>query len=619
MKTADLYVRVSSDEQALGYSLRSQEELLRKYCSINNVSIRNVMVEDHSAKSFNRPEWKKYLVELRRHKGKVDLVLFLKWDRFSRNTGDAYQMISTLRKLGVEPQAIEQPLDLSIPENKMMLAFYLAAPEVENDRRALNVIHGMRRARKEGRYMGLAPVGYTNKTDESARKYIAIKEPQAGIVKWAFEEVAKSVFNTEQIYKLAKERGFKGTKSLFWFVLRNPVYCGKIFLPKYKDEEARFIKASHEPLITEALYYEVQDVLDGRKRGHYKPKIASDGTLPLRGFLICPDCGKLLTGSVSKGNTKYYSYYHCFGGCRCRFRADMVNELFRNDLKKYIPRPEMAEIYQILLEEAWRQQTGQLENNNKQLLKQIKELEGKLAYARDLLSSKKIDPDDFKAMKTEYSCQLEKLEAKLNTVDNEEADIKKLLAAGIDNLLSLEHIYNSDDTEKKRRMISSMYPENLTFDGSQLRTNRVNEAADLIYLIDSKLGGNKKGQNGSNSILSCKVGVAGFEPTTSCSQSRRDTGLRYTPNWYLLFPFSKGCKGTILKLHILFCKSLIQRRGRDSNPRYRCQYDSLANCSFRPLRHLSFSIIFQKTLLFFGIANIVTSSIDPKKIYTFCK
>ena len=27
------------------------------------------------------------------------------------------------------------------------------------------------------------------------------------------------------------------------------------------------------------------------------------------------------------------------------------------------------------------------------------------------------------------------------------------------------------------------------------------------------------------------VGVAGFEPTTSCSQSRRDTGLRYTPRF----------------------------------------------------------------------------------------
>lgn len=27
------------------------------------------------------------------------------------------------------------------------------------------------------------------------------------------------------------------------------------------------------------------------------------------------------------------------------------------------------------------------------------------------------------------------------------------------------------------------------------------------------------------------VGVEGFEPPTSCSQSRRATGLRYTPRW----------------------------------------------------------------------------------------
>src|ERR1700737_312769 len=98
-------------------------------------------------------------------------------------------MINVLRKLGVEPQAIEQPLDLSIPENKMMLAFYLAAPEVENDRRALNVFFGMRRAKKEGRYMGLAPLGYMNKTDEKGRKFLPPKEPKATILRWAFGEL----------------------------------------------------------------------------------------------------------------------------------------------------------------------------------------------------------------------------------------------------------------------------------------------------------------------------------------------------------------------------------------------------------------------------------------------
>src|SRR3954462_15504268 len=39
---------------------------------------------------------------------------------------------------------------------------------------------------------------------------------------------------------------------------------------------------------------------------------------------------------------------------------------------------------------------------------------------------------------------------------------------------------------------------------------------------------NKKCRS-KNGIGGFLVGVAGFEPTTFCSQSRRDTGLRYTP------------------------------------------------------------------------------------------
>src|SRR5688572_29561069 len=97
-KIADLYVRVSTDEQAdKGYSQRNQEEMLRKFCGLNNIQIRDVIYEDYSAKTFNRPPWKKILLNLRRYKNKTDLVLFTKWDRFSRNAGDAYQMINLLR------------------------------------------------------------------------------------------------------------------------------------------------------------------------------------------------------------------------------------------------------------------------------------------------------------------------------------------------------------------------------------------------------------------------------------------------------------------------------------------------------------------------------------------
>lgn len=95
---ADLYIRVSTDEQAeRRYSQRDQEERLRRYCINSNISVNKVIDEDHSAKSFERPEWKKYLVEIKKsHKSNV--VLFTKWDRFSRNISDAYQMISLLQK-----------------------------------------------------------------------------------------------------------------------------------------------------------------------------------------------------------------------------------------------------------------------------------------------------------------------------------------------------------------------------------------------------------------------------------------------------------------------------------------------------------------------------------------
>src|SRR5690606_2549639 len=121
MTVADLYIRVSTDEQAeKGYSQRSQEEILRRYCQIKGITVRKVMIEDYTARTFRRPVWTQYLIDLKKKKEKLDYVLFVKWDRFSRITADAYQMISMLQKLGVEPQAIEQPLDLSIPENKIM-------------------------------------------------------------------------------------------------------------------------------------------------------------------------------------------------------------------------------------------------------------------------------------------------------------------------------------------------------------------------------------------------------------------------------------------------------------------------------------------------------------------
>jgi len=496
MKTADLYVRVSTDEQAdKGYSIRSQEEVLRKYCGIQNIAVRKVIHEDYSAKTFNRPAWNDMLNRLKKEKGRsVDLLLFVKWDRFSRNAGDAYQMINILRKIGVEPQAVEQPLDLSIPENKMMLAFYLAAPEVENDRRALNTFYGMRRARKEGRYLTTGPYGYMNKVTDGGKKAIVPVEPKASIIRWAFGQVAKGLFTIDDIRREVNAKGINCSKNNFYTMLRNPVYCGKIVVPAYRDEPMQLVKGQHDPIISEALFYDVQDILNGNKRIQLT-KISTVDNLPLRGFLICPNCGKQLTGSASKGRHSYYYYYHCNSTCGVRFKAETANESFINELKRYVPKTGISELYKTVVKDIFYQQTDFQSDGKRDLLNQIQIENDSLSKARRLLLDDSIDSNDYKNIKAECENKLLSLEAKLTGFGKTTFDLEACLNKALTNLSRLQMTYIEGNTEEKRIIIGSIYPEKLCFDGLAYRTAQVNEVANLIYLINRRLEAKKIGQN----------------------------------------------------------------------------------------------------------------------------
>jgi len=152
-------------------------------------------------------------------------LLFIKWDRFSRNATESYEMLKMLKLVEVEAQAIEQPLDLNIPENKLMLALYLASPEVENDRRALNVSVGMRRAAKEGRWVVKAPLGYSNKRDENNRPVI-VHSKYADCIRQAFEAIETGEYSQESFVKNCVMK----TKVLYAARITSQDYCETLFI-----------------------------------------------------------------------------------------------------------------------------------------------------------------------------------------------------------------------------------------------------------------------------------------------------------------------------------------------------------------------------------------------------
>ncbi|WP_206531927.1 recombinase family protein [Sphingobacterium sp. DR205] len=232
MKTAYLYVRVSTDEQKRrGYSLPEQGDRLLKYCEYNNIQVKGIFREDFSAKNFNRPEWKKLFTTIK-YKPKDDKnILFIKWDRFSRNIEYAYEMIGMLRRYKTTAMAIDQPIDFSVPESMVVLAVYLSVPEAENNRRALNTAKGIRRAKQMGRYPSKAPLGFVNLTAVDGRKIIALKEPEAGIIRWAFRQLSKNVYRVEDVRKI--------TEALFYEVQRI-ITSKRRITAKTEDRRATF-------------------------------------------------------------------------------------------------------------------------------------------------------------------------------------------------------------------------------------------------------------------------------------------------------------------------------------------------------------------------------------------
>ena len=66
----------------------------------------------------------------------------------------------------------------------------------------------------------------------------------------------------------------------------------------------------------------------------------------------------------------------------------------------------------------------------------------------------------------------------------------------------------------KQKLISSMFPEKIEFDGKKCRTIRINDFLRYILQIDKELPENKKGQISKNMSLSRLVESEGIEPSS---------------------------------------------------------------------------------------------------------
>ena len=516
-KKAIIYTRVSTDEQAKnGGSLSDQEEKLRKYCDNNQIEIVAHFQDDFSAKTFNRPEFNKLLTFLKKYKNDVDWLLVSRWDRFSRNIRESYNMIDTLEGIGPRIQAIEAPLDMDIPEQRILLAIYLVAPEVENTRRGMNVSIGQRKAIKDGRWPRRAPLGYRNSRDENNRPTVVPNEQTAPLVQKVFKEFSCGNITQEELRLKFNKKGLKLTKSNLSLLLRNKFYVGQLHLPATKVEPELFVNGIHEPLISTLVFNKVHSILTGRNtRRNTPPRKQRKPELVLRGNILCPKCNEKLTGSRSKGNGGYYYYYHCNHCREVRFRANEANNQFQELLNQLRPKPEIQQLFFAMVNKQKRITQKSSQNDIKKLQAQFDQLSKRKSVLTDRFLDEVISNEDFSELNNQLKSQLAETNQELEKLKQSVNSINTDFVKGLKQTFNLKDIYEKSDLEGKQQIIGSIFPRKFYFEDSKVRTDKINEVIGWIMQNNRALAEIKKGQPSKNTKLSSLVGPPGLEPGTN--------------------------------------------------------------------------------------------------------
>ena len=479
MKNVVIYTRVSTDEQSNGYSLSDQKDRLEKYCNLKNYTIVQHYEDDFSAKTFERPEFQKFLSFAKKNRKIIDMFLIVKWDRFSRNMTDSLVMIRELDKLGIETQAIEQPVDLSIPENKLLLAFYITSPHVENDRRSLATIAGMRMAQRTGRFLNRAPFGYKNTIDSYRKPILVIDENNSALVKESFELYGTGIYSKDEVLKIMRKKGIKLCRASFHRMLHNPVYCGKIILKAYKNEPETILIGIHQPIISDELYNRVQHVVGNKRFSQIKPKCKKE-ELPLRGFLICPICGRTATGSASKGRNGKFFYYHCISKCKYRVRAENANMVFENWLDTISLKPQSVNLYLKFFEEIYKREKGNRKDEIIKLQNEIEKLKARILKTDVKFIDEMIDVQTYNNLKESFMKDMVQLQARKSDLEQVDFDFIQQLEFVFNFISKIGSSYRMAELEIKQKIIGSIFPKKLIFENSEYRTDEDSELVSLL-------------------------------------------------------------------------------------------------------------------------------------------
>lgn len=465
---AVLYCRVSTQEQTKNQSIPTQLAGCRDYCQRHGLTVAKEFLEQgESAKTAERTQLKAMLEYCRQNKGKINALVVYNVSRFARDRYDHVVLRAQLHSLGVTLRSVCEPIDDS-SIGQLLEGIVSTFAQFENNQKSERTTAGMKAALRIGRWTFVAPIGLVNSTGSPCM----VPDPKkADLLRLAFRCVA----NGEEVPAVLKRmialglRGGRGRRlslQSFRTLLRNPLYVGRIYVPKWGINVA----GDFEPLIDEATFRQVQAQLRTPRKAP-KNHVRDRAEFPLRRFLRCAKCEKPISGSWSTGRTNRYAYYHCPRCHAVRARRETVEQGFVSYLESLRPNADYLRLFREVVIQEWKNAVSDAEGVRQIKVGRLVELHSRRQKLEDAHIYKgSIDSDVYERHRDKLQEEIAFAELELHDSRIDEIDVKGILAFAERLILNLGNVWIEAPLSQRQEIQGALFPNGLPFDGKRFGT-----------------------------------------------------------------------------------------------------------------------------------------------------
>ena len=411
-KRVAVWVRVSTEDQAQGDSPEHHRARAEHYCAAKEWQI--VETYDLAGVSgkavMDHPETRRMLADVKR--GHITALVFSKLARLTRNARELMDFSDYFRAHNADLVSLQESIDTSTPSGRLFYNMVAAMAQWEREEILDRVRAPVAIRAKLGKPLGgRAPFGYV-----WDGKHLRPEPTEAPVRRLLYELFAEHK-RRKTVARLLNERGHRTRDGGKWSdtsverLLRDPTAKG-LYRSNYTKNlgrkwelkpESEHVYTSVEPIVSEELWRQCNDILDNRRASRQKPGKLSDHIFT--GVVRCACGGKMYVYSNAPK-------YVC-AKCRHRIPCEDLEELFRERVRDYCVNPGTLKSYIDRLSDGLHEKRALADK----MSREIQQLKAESEHILKLYMAKKITADRFGELDGPATERRKQLEAELPQVE----------------------------------------------------------------------------------------------------------------------------------------------------------------------------------------------------------